>query len=100
MYLSALKIHNFRKIQHLDIEFNRGVNLLVGENDAGKTSILDAIRLVTGVHGNDYFRVTQDDFFTDGTSRCNDLQITCEFAGLSNQESASFLEWLSIDGEQ
>jgi len=97
MYLNALKIHNFRKIQNLEIHFNKGVNLLVGENDAGKSSILDAIRLVTGSHGNDYFRVTQDDFYTDGKTRSTDLQIICEFRGLSNQESASFLEWISID---
>jgi putative ATP-dependent endonuclease of OLD family len=96
MYLSALKIYNFRKIHSLDLHFNSGVNLLVGENDAGKSSILDAIRLVTGSHGNDYFRVAQDDFYTDGASRASELQIVCEFRGLSDQESASFLEWISI----
>ncbi|SHF34776.1 putative ATP-dependent endonuclease of the OLD family [Chryseobacterium takakiae] len=97
MYLNTLTISNFRKIQHLEICFNKGVNLLIGENDAGKSSILDAIRLVTGVHSNDYFRVSDDDFFTDGKIRSNDLEIICEFRGLSNTEAAAFLEWISID---
>lgn len=98
MYLKTLTINNFRKIQHLDICFNKGINLLIGENDAGKSSILDAIRLVTGVHSNDYFRVTDDDFYTDGKVRSSDLEIICEFRGLSDKEAATFLEWISIDG--
>lgn len=100
MHLNSLTIKNFRKIQDLNICFNKGMNLLIGENDAGKSSILDAIRLVTGVHSNDYFRVTHDDFFTDGKTRSNDLEIICEFRGLSDTEAASFLEWISIDGTE
>ena len=50
MYLSALKIHNFRQFgadqDSLVIEFNKGVTALVGENDAGKSSVIDALRLV------------------------------------------------------
>jgi putative ATP-dependent endonuclease of OLD family len=97
MFLSGLKIRNFRKIQQMNLQFNRGVNLLVGENDAGKSCIIDAIRLVTGVHGNDYFRVNQDDFYTDGQTKTAELTIKCEFRGLSIAEVAAFLEWASID---
>ncbi|WP_431291657.1 ATP-dependent nuclease [Pedobacter sp. P26] len=80
--------------------FNKGVNVLVGENDAGKSSIIDAIRLVTGVHGNDYLRVSEDDFHHNGSVRSTHLQITCEFRNLSTEESACFLEWLSIEGNE
>ncbi|MGX1640569.1 ATP-dependent nuclease [Sphingobacterium sp. NPDC055431] len=100
MYLSALHITNFRKIENLDLTFNRGINLLVGENDAGKSSIIDAIRLITGIHGNDYLRVSHDDFHHNGLSRSTHLQIACEFRNLSSEESACFLEWLSIEGEE
>lgn len=99
MYLFGLKIRNFRKIQRMDLHFNKGVNLLVGENDAGKSCIIDAIRLVTGAHGNDYFRVNQEDFYTDGQNRTAELTIVCEFRGLSTPETAAFLEWASIDEE-
>ena len=48
MYLSALKIQNFRQFgadqDSLVIEFNKGVTALVGENDAGKSSVIDALR--------------------------------------------------------
>lgn len=99
MFLSDLSIKNFRKIQQMNLQFNKGVNLLVGENDAGKSCIIDAIRLVTGAHGNDYFRVTQEDFYTDGKNRTTELLIICEFRGLSTAETAAFLEWLSIDSK-
>ena len=100
MYLHALHINNFRKIQILSLQFNKGINLLVGENDAGKSCIIDAIKLVTGVQSNEYYRINQDDFYTDGSLRSTELQITCEFRGLSTAETACFLEWISIEGQE
>ena len=97
MYLNALQITNFRKINDLSLQFNSGVNLLVGENDAGKSCILDAIRLVTGVYGNDYLRISEEDFYGNHLGRSTFLQISCDFRGLSEQQCASFLEWLSVD---
>ncbi|HZY10676.1 MAG TPA: DNA replication/repair protein RecF [Bacteroidota bacterium] len=43
MYLTNLRIKNFRN--HLDswLNFGRGINLLVGNNGQGKTSVLEAI---------------------------------------------------------
>lgn len=53
MYLSTLKLWNFRKYgtgaddaPGLEIHFQNGVNVLIGENDSGKTAIVDAIRYV------------------------------------------------------
>ena len=56
MYLDTLNIWNFRKYgvkgdsfdsaePGLSVRFNGGVNVLVGENDSGKTAIIDAIKL-------------------------------------------------------
>ena len=58
MYLSEIKLWNFRKYgikngeafdkaaPSLDVHFHNGVNVLIGENDSGKTTIIDAIRYV------------------------------------------------------
>ena len=43
MYLKKVKIENFRAISNLELHFKNGVNLLIGDNGAGKTSILDAL---------------------------------------------------------
>ena len=96
MYLGKIYIHNFRQFKSLELEFQRGLNLLVGENDSGKSSIIDAIKFVTGTQSNDWIRLEKDDFYTDGTTRATELKIICIFQELSPDEAASFLEWLSI----
>ena len=99
MYLNSLEIKNFRKLEDLSIEFNEGLNLLVGENDCGKSSIIDAIKLVTGTQSNDWYRLTKDDFYTDGSNRAEELKIVCVFRNLTIEEAATFLEWASLDGK-
>ncbi len=101
MYLSKIQINNFRIIQNLELDFNEGLNLLVGENDSGKSAIIDAIKFVLGTHSNDWLKLTKDDFFTgDGNNYKNEIIIICIFKGLTEDEAALFLEWLSIeDGE-
>ena len=41
--LSTLRLENFRNYDHLDIDFDPHLTVLVGINGAGKTSVLDAI---------------------------------------------------------
>jgi putative ATP-dependent endonuclease of OLD family len=100
MYLGRIHIENFRKFNLVDIEFQKGLNLLVGENDSGKSTIIDAIKLITGTHSNDWVRLTKDDFYTDGTTRATELKIVCTFNELSPEEASSFLEWLSISEDK
>src|ERR1035437_1257246 len=97
MYLGKISIQNFRRFPTLNLEFQKGLNLLVGENDSGKSSIIDAIKFVTGTHSNDWARLGLDDFYTDGTTRSTELKIVCTFYDLSSDEAAAFLEWLSIE---
>ncbi|CAD0221531.1 ATP-dependent nuclease [Chryseobacterium sp. JV274] len=44
--IKKLKLHNFRKFKNLEIDFDDDLNLLIGDNEAGKSSILTAIDLV------------------------------------------------------
>jgi len=48
MYLSKLSIYNFRCFNDagIEVDLRPGLTALVGENDAGKTAIIDAIRYV------------------------------------------------------
>lgn len=46
MYLKVLEVKNFRALEDIRVEFNPRVNVIVGPNAIGKTTILEAIRLV------------------------------------------------------
>lgn len=106
MYLKRLNLWNFRKFGKeennpgLSVEFHNGLNLLVGENDSGKTAIIDAIKYILGTQSNDYQRITEKDFYKQvDRKRTSELKIECTFSDLSPKEAASFLEWLNFNAE-
>ncbi|NBD25542.1 ATP-dependent nuclease [Paenibacillus glycinis] len=43
MYIEQLKIKGFKKFKDFTISFNKHINVLIGENEAGKSTILEAI---------------------------------------------------------
>ncbi|MCR5090809.1 MAG: AAA family ATPase [Oscillospiraceae bacterium] len=45
-YIKSLHIEGFKRFLSLDVQFNEKMNILVGENEAGKSTILDAIKTV------------------------------------------------------
>ncbi|HWZ43470.1 MAG TPA: DUF2813 domain-containing protein [Candidatus Saccharimonadales bacterium] len=47
MHLTSLKIENFRGFKQVFLDFDR-TTVLIGENNTGKTSVLDAMRLCLG----------------------------------------------------
>ena len=44
--IEALRIHGFGRFSGLEIELDRGLNLLVGPNEAGKSTLLSFIQSV------------------------------------------------------
>lgn len=115
MYLSELKIWNFRKYgEHkgdqdqelsgysgLSLQFNPHLNILVGENDSGKTTIIDAVKLILLTQSRDYIRITREDFHQttegDEQSRAIFFKIQCVFRDLSSEEASHFIEWLGVE---
>lgn len=104
MYLSQLKLWNYRKFgksgqdidvktPHLVLDFNKGINLLVGENDSGKTSIIDAIKLVLRTHSVEWIRIDDDDFYDKSTR----FRIECLLRDLKDEEAKHFVEWLGME---
>lgn len=45
-YIKSLHIEGFKKFVTLDVNFKEHMNILVGENEAGKSTILEAIKIV------------------------------------------------------
>lgn len=48
MYLKKVHIKNYKAIEELDIDLKPGVNLLIGDNGTGKTSVLEGIAVALG----------------------------------------------------
>jgi|SRR5579871_101469 len=93
MRLRELTIKNFRKHDELTVAFPKGLSVIVGENNTGKTAIIDALRLML-IPGRDLdaLRITEDDFRsgTDGTP----IEISCTFTDTSDKDEAHCQECL------
>lgn len=46
-YIKKLKLTNFKKFKSFEFELHEGLNTLIGDNESGKSSILQAIELVS-----------------------------------------------------
>lgn len=108
MIVSELKLYNFRKFKSegnepgLKVSFHSGLNALIGENDAGKTAIIDVLKLVLHTQSNEYIRPREDDFYTapDGET-CSEFRISCTIAEFEPNEAKNFIEYLNFEkGEE
>ncbi|MDO6452802.1 AAA family ATPase [Neptunomonas phycophila] len=110
MRITNIEVNGFRSLLHFSISFENDLTVIVGENDAGKTSLIDCLKVIT--QGK---RIEIDDFNHD----MDNIQIkvsTEEFRFIkcySKSEDniseepltavptleyiASILEWLSSD---
>ena len=60
MYISKININNFRNFKGKEIDFNDGVNVIIGHNNAGKTNLIKALSLV--IDNEKPKRLNIDDF--------------------------------------
>ncbi|MFE2470091.1 AAA family ATPase [Streptomyces mirabilis] len=47
MYLGRVRVKGFKSPLDMDVPLRRGVTVVVGENNAGKSNFIDALRLLT-----------------------------------------------------
>lgn len=50
MYISQIKIENFRNFKEKTIEFNDGINVIIGHNNSGKSNLIRALAIVLDNH--------------------------------------------------
>lgn len=63
MYLSKLSMQNFRMFSDkTEVKFSKGLNLLVGENGCGKSTVIDAIRVLLSESEFSRRGVSEEDF--------------------------------------
>jgi len=95
MYLSEVTIEGFRCFggdhDALRLRLNRGLTALIGENDGGKTAIMDALRFALGTTDQEWLRLEDDDFNSETAA----IKIGCTFEELSEEELRAFAEFLT-----
>jgi len=99
MYIQSLKLKNFRNYESLELEFNKGINIIYGKNAQGKTNLLESIYVlgITKSHrasiDNYLIKDGQINLNIKGVIRKNRFPINMEFS-LSNSKE------LKIDKEK
>ena len=106
MFLSNIKLWNFRKFgsdsdfdlekPNLCLPLKKGLNVLIGENDSGKSAVIDAIKLVLGTHSFEWSRVRDKDFYNKTTR----LRIELLFELSTAEKAKNFTQWSHWVGEK
>ncbi|TAN00429.1 MAG: DUF2813 domain-containing protein [Chitinophagaceae bacterium] len=93
MYLSLIHIQNYKGNKNLKVNFNKDINIIIGENGSGKTALIDAIRLFYNL-GNlqKELYVTVDDFYLGESV----ITISYEFRNLTIDQKGAFYEYLVL----
>ena len=99
MYLSKVTITNFRNLKSLTVTLRAGLNVVVGENNVGKTNLLDAIRVALGsASSGEPVRLAKEDRHRNPDGTWEDpIRIDLVFDGLTPDEQAEFLDALDFD---
>ena len=103
MIVSELKLYNFRQfkavngVPGLQLTFHEGLNALIGENDSGKTAVIDALKLVLLTQSNEYIRPTDEDFYRSADGEvCSEFKIDCTISEFTQNEAKNFIEYLTF----
>ncbi len=102
MYLSKISIKDFRMFSNVaDVSFSKGLNLLVGENGSGKSSVVDAIRALLGEIDFSRRGIVEEDFHSvlcESQKKISDsLFISGIFSNLTETQKVEYLSWLDED---
>ncbi|MEO1146805.1 MAG: AAA family ATPase [Cyanobacteria bacterium J06638_22] len=101
MFISELRIENFRNFGEensaLVLPLRSGLTAIVGENDTGKTAVIDSLRFIFGTRDQEYYRIKEEDFHwpSGAAERRKEIRVCCRLEGLSTREKGAFAEFLT-----
>jgi len=108
MHLSKISILNYKGLERLEACFSPDINIIIGQNGACKSALIDAIRLLYNL-GEPIreLTVSKEDFYqhiiADGSglkiSESENIKIIYEFRGLSAEQKGAFYEYMVVNQE-
>lgn len=97
MYLSSIHVENYKGIKTLDVNFQKDINVIIGENGGCKTSLIDAIRLLYNLGDQQReLYVSVDDFYLGESV----ITIAYEFKGLTADQKGAFYEYVVLGDKE
>ncbi|MGD0069667.1 MAG: AAA family ATPase [Streptosporangiaceae bacterium] len=96
MYLRTLRLSNFRSCYETTVAFRPTLTLLVGENNSGKSNVIEALRLATpplNLRRSRYFEM--DDLSHGRADQA--IELGLELAGLTAIQQGHYLTALDLD---
>ncbi len=98
MRIKSLKIENLRGLSDVGFDFDQATNVIVGPNAIGKTTILEAVRLVKGLLMPRYFQEGQQVLVSLGAmSPHPQMNNYLDFSSLARDESAPIKVGMSFE---
>lgn len=95
MFLRDFTLQAFRSCKYTKIPFQPTLTLLVGENNAGKSNVIEALRLATTPLNGRRTRYFEIDDIHRGSAE--PINLTSRFSGLSRFQRAHFLGALDMN---
>lgn len=99
MYLSRLSIKNFRSCYDLKVDFQPGITLLVGENNSGKSNIIESLRLATTPLNRRGTRWFEESDLSRGREGA-EAEFMATYDGLTDAQRAHYITALDVDTHQ
>ncbi len=95
MYLSELRLENFRSCYETVVPLREDVTVLVGENNSGKSNVVDALRLATSPMGGRRIRYFDPGDLSFGRED-DAASISLRFEGLTEIQRGQYLTALDV----
>ncbi|SFO06580.1 AAA domain-containing protein [Streptomyces sp. cf124] len=99
MYLRQLDVKNFRSCYDVTVDFQPGITLFVGENNSGKSNVIEALRLATtplNCRATRWF----DEADQSHGREDQEAQFRATYDGLSAAQRAHYITALDVESNQ
>jgi putative ATP-dependent endonuclease of OLD family len=104
MFIKNFLIRNFRNINDLNLSLNKGLNIFIGENNSGKTAMIDALRicLAWGDQDKSIFVKPDDSYINrvDYSIEAKPIEFDLVFQIEDEIEQSIFYDLLCKNGDQ
>lgn len=95
MYISSISFKGYKNSKETSqIYLNKGLNVLLGENGSGKTTIINALRLLLKESEANYTFSGDELYWSlDKKFHASEMEIDAEFSSLTEDEKIIFMTW-------